>query len=525
MNQVGFALLSIIIFLPAVTGIVALLLARGGGGGAAVRPVVVVGSLIEVALTIWLYFGYQPAAKGQPFQFVENAPWIPQLGISYHLGVDGLSMFLVIMTAVVTALVVLFASPGPEDRAGQYYFWLLTLESAVVGVFMALDLILFYIFFEAMLVPMYFLIGGWGGPRRQYAAVKFFLYTLMGSLLMLVAIIGLRVYHSGAATFDYQTLASVPVASNVQVWFFLAFALAFAIKAPIFPLHTWLPDAYVEAPTGGSVMLAAVMSKVGAYGFLRFCLGLFPTASRDLAPVISWFCIITILYGAWAALSQRDLKGLIAYSSLGHLGLIILGIFALNASGLEGSTFQMVSHGISTAALFLIVGAIATRWGTREIPQLAGIQAVAPALAATLLIIAMSSMPLPGLNGFPGEFLILRGVFAGQSNYWYGIIAALGVILAASYMIWMYGRIIYTAPAEAVARLGAGVRDLTGRDWLVFAPALLLIVALGFVPGIILSKTASSATAISSRFASPVAAQVTAPQPPPALTLTVPAKR
>lgn len=521
MNQVGFALLSIIIFVPIVAGIAGLVVARGGNA-AAVRAVAIVGSLIEVALSLWLYFAYQPNAQGQPFQFVENARWMPQIGVSYHLGVDGLSMFLVIMTAVVTALVVLFASPGEEERAGQYFFWLLALESAVVGVFMALDLVLFYIFFEAMLVPMYFLIGGWGGPRRQYAAVKFFLYTLAGSLLMLVAIIGLRVFHAGAATFDYQTLASAPVGPDVQVWFFLAFALAFAIKAPIFPLHTWLPDAYVEAPTGGSVMLAAVMSKVGAYGFLRFCLGLFPTASHNLAPIMSIFCIITILYGAWGALSQRDLKGLIAYSSLGHLGLIILGIFALNPAGLEGSTFQMVSHGISTAALFLIVGAIARRWGTREIPMLSGIQAVAPALAATLLIFAMSSMPLPGLNGFPGEFLIFRGVFAGQSNYWYGIIATLGVILAACYMIWMYGRIIYTAPAEAVVRVGAAVRDLTGRDWLTFAPALVLIIALGFVPGIILSKTGSSALAISSRFTNPGSVQATTPLPPPALTLTVP---
>jgi len=522
MNQVGFALLSIMIYLPIVAGLVCLVLSRSGNA-AAVRAVAIVGSLLEVALSVWLYFGYQQGAQGQPFQFVENARWMPQIGVSYHLGVDALSMFLVIMTAVVTALVVLFASPGEQERAGQYFFWLLALESAVVGVFMALDMVLFYIFFEAMLVPMYFLIGGWGGPRRHYAAVKFFLYTLAGSLLMLVAIIGLRVFHAGAATFDYQTLAGAPVGPDVQVWFFLAFALAFAIKAPIFPLHTWLPDAYVEAPTGGSVMLAAVMSKVGAYGFLRFCLGLFPTASHNLSPIVSIFCIITILYAAWGALSQRDLKWLVAYSSLGHLGLIILGIFALNPAGLEGSIFQMVSHGISTAALFLIVGAIATRWGTREIPMLAGIQAVAPALAATLLILAMSSMPLPGLNGFPGEFLIFRGVFAGHGTYWYGVIAALGVILAASYMIWMYGRIIYTAPAEAVARAGGAVRDFVGRDWLVFAPAIVIIFALGVAPGIILSKTGSSALAISSHFTTPAVTQAPAAPPPTALTLTVPA--
>lgn len=525
MNQVGFALLSIIIFLPIVAGFVALALSRTGGNATSVRVIAVIASLVEVALSLWLYFAYQPNAQGQPFQFVENAPWIPQIGVSYHLGVDGLSMFLVIMTAVVTALVMLFAPAETDGRAGQYYFWLLALESAVVGVFMALDLILFYIFFEAMLVPMYFLIGGWGGERRQYAAVKFFLYTLFGSLLMLVAIIGVRVAHSGAATFDFQTLASTPVAGGLQTWFFLAFALAFAIKSPIFPLHTWLPDAYVEAPTGGSIMLAAVLSKVGAYGFLRFCLGLFPTAAHNLSPVISWFCIITILYGAWAALSQRDLKGLIAYSSLGHMGLIILGIFALNPAGIEGSVFQMVAHGISTTALFLIVGVIAARWGTREIPRLAGLQAVAPALAATLLIFVMSSMPLPGLNGFPGEFLIFRGVFRGQSNYWYGIVATLGVILAASYMIWMYSRVIYTAPSEAVTRVGAAGRDLAGGDWLIFAPALALIVALGFVPGIILSKTGSSASAIAARFGSPASVQAAAPQPSPTVPLTLAGSR
>ncbi len=523
MNQVGFALLSIMIFLPAVAGVVVLVAGRQDDRMA--RILATAGSLIVVLLGIWVYFAYDQGAQGQPFQLEENAPWIGQFGIGYHLGVDGLSMVLVLMTVVVTALVVLFAVPAGGAGAAQYYFWLLVLESAVIGVFVSLDLILFYIFFEAMLVPMYFLIGGWGGPRRQYAAVKFFLYTLGGSLLMLVAIIGLHVFHSGESTFDFVTLMKTPLAAGDQTWFFLAFALAFAIKAPIFPLHTWLPDAYVEADTGGSVMLAAVLSKVGAYGFLRFCLGLFPSAAHALSPVISVFCIITILYGAWAALSQRDLKGLIAYSSLGHLGLIILGIFALNPAGIEGSTFQMVSHGISTAALFLIVGAISARWGTREIPQLAGMQAFAPVLAAVLLVLVMSSMPLPGLNGFPGEFLIFRGVFAGQSSYWYGVVATLGVILAAGYMIWMYARIVYDAPAAAVARVGAAVRDLGGRDLWVFAPALLLIFALGFVPGIILSKTGSSATAISSHLATPASALTGGPARVPALTLTLPNTR
>lgn len=520
MNSVGFALLSIMIFLPAAAAIVAIFLPSRGDGWGPARLLTVVASLVEVALCVWIYFAYNPTLSNQQFQLVENAPWIPQLGISWHLGIDGLSLFLVFLTAVVTALVVLFAPPA--ERANQYFAWLLALESAVIGVFMALDLIVFYIFFEAMLVPMYFLIGGWGGPRRQYAAVKFFLYTLAGSLLMLVAIIGVRVLHSGPATFDFVVLSQTPVSPSIQVWFFLGFAVAFAIKAPIWPLSSWLPDAYVEAPTGGSVMLAAVMSKVGAYGFLRFCLGLFPNASHNLSPVVSWFCIITILYGAWAALSQRNLKGLVAYSSLGHYGLIILGIFALNPSGLEGSIFLMAAHAVSIAALFLMIGAIEQRWGTIEIPQLAGMQAFTPALTATLLVLIMSAMPLPGLNGFPGEFLIFRGVFAGQSNYWYGIIATLAIILAASYMIWMYARIAYDTPANAVARVGAAVRDLTGRDWLVFGPVLLIIFMLGFVPGVILNKTGSSADAISSRFGTSPTVSAAAPALPSNLTLAQP---
>ena len=525
MNQLGFPLLSIMLFLPIAAALLILvspyvpfLRVLGTGRGVAIGA-----ALVEVALSLWAYFAYDTAAAtGQQFQLVENAPWMPQIGVGYHLGVDGLSLFLVIMTAVVTALVLLFASPQPAARAGQYYFWILALESAVVGVFMALDLILFYIFFEAMLVPMYFLIGGWGGQRRQYAALKFFLYTLAGSLLMLVAIIGLRVYNPGAGSFDFLTLARTPVAPGDQVWFFLAFALAFAIKAPIFPVHTWLPDAYTEAPIGGSVMLAAVMSKVGVYGFLRFCLGLFPSASHNLSPVVSWFCIITILYGAWGAIIQRDLKGLIAYSSLGHMGLMVLGVFALNPAGLEGSTLWMVNHGLSTAALFLMVGAIEARFGTRLIPELSGMQAFVPALTAALLVFAMSSMPLPGLNGFPGEFLILRGVFKGQPSYWYGAIAALGVILAAVYMIWMYARVVYDAPAGAVERVGTAARDFRARDWAVFAPALLLVFALGVVPGIILSKTGPSAAAISSRFSTTAAPRATLPPHLPALTLTLP---
>jgi NADH-quinone oxidoreductase subunit M len=325
---------------------------------------------------------------------------------------------------------------------------------------------------------------------------------------MLVAIIGVRVA-SGSNSFDFITLAKSPVAASLQTWFFLGFALAFAIKTPLFPFSSWLPDAYVEGPTSTSVMLASLMSKVGAYGFLRFCLGLFPDASRQFTPLIGTLAVITILYGAWSAITQRDLKGVISYSSLGHLGLIVLGIFALNASGVEGSLFLMVAHGISICALFLLVHAIEVRWGTREIGRLGGLQHPAPALAAVLLLALLSAMPLPGLNSFPGEFLILRGVFAGFPSYAYGVLAALGVVLAAAYVIWTYTRTAYYAPSAVVAEAHGGHVDLRGSDWLTFAPLVAIIFALGFLPGLVLVKTGPSATAIAQQ-AHGTAAQVPA---------------
>ncbi|MCL4545561.1 MAG: NADH-quinone oxidoreductase subunit M [Chloroflexi bacterium] len=489
----GFPLLSILLFLPIVGGIVILAVGRQSP---IARQLAVAVSGVEVVLSIVTYFAYQSSSGSPEFQFVEDVPWISGLGVSYHLGVDGLSLVLTILTAVVTLLVILFATPELDERQHIYLFWMLFLETTVVGVFIALDLILFYVFFEAMLIPMYFLIGGWGSSRGRYAALKFFLYTLFGSLLMLVAIIGVRVLSSGSGTFDFVQLEKAPVSGGAQTWFFLAFALAFAIKAPIVPFSSWLPDAYVEGPTGASVMLAGVMSKVGAYGFLRFCLGLFPQASRQFAPLLATLCVVTILYGAWSAISQKDLKGLISYSSLGHMGLIVLGIFSLRAAGIDGSVFLMVAHGISITALFLLIGAIEARWKTRQIAELGGMQAVAPALAATLLIAGLSAMPLPGLNGFPGEFLILRGAFEGLGSYAYGVLATLGVILSASYLIWMYARVAYQEPSAALATGGAVKKDLRGRDWTVFAPLIALIIALGFVPGIVLSKTGPSALGV-----------------------------
>ncbi len=508
-------MLTAMILVPLIGGIVALF----AGQSNARQPQRIAGAaaLITVVLAVVAYFSYDQTSSSQ-FQLVDQADWIPQLGISYHVGVDALSLMLVLMTVVVTALVIVLSGPPQDDRANQYFFWLMALESAVIGVFVSLDLVLFYVFFEVMLVPMYFIIGGWGSERAKDAAVKFFLYTLVGSLLMLAAIIVVRAAGQ-SNTFDLVTLMKSPMSAGDQALPFLTFALAFAIKTPIFPFHTWLPDAYIEAPTGGSIMLAAVLSKVGAYGFLRFCLGLFPQAAHEFSPLVSILAVITILYAAWAAIWQRDLKALISYSSLGHLGLIVLGIFALNASGIEGSTFQMVNHGITTTALFLIVAAIAARWGTREIPKLAGMQAFTPALAAVLLIAFLSSMPLPGLNGFPGEFLILRGVFAGHTTYAYGILGALGVILSATYFIWMYARIIYTAPAEAVLATGNKVSDITRHEWYAFVPAIVLIFALGVVPGLILSKTGPSAGAISTYLAQHTAS--VAPAALPALSATI----
>ncbi|MEI6298021.1 MAG: NADH-quinone oxidoreductase subunit M [Actinomycetota bacterium] len=398
-------------------------------------------------MSIWLLASFHSHDSG--FQFVSQHEWVTSWGISWHLGVDGVSLFLVVLTGILFPLVILGVDPHHDHK--RYLAWLLLLEAGVMGSFLSLDLFLFFIFFEIVLVPMYFLIGGWGYDKRVYAATKFFLYTMLGSAFMLVGIIATAViarHDIGYLTFDLVTLAEhASFATNTGRWLFVSFAIAFAVKVPIFPLHTWLPDAHTQAPTGGSVILAGVLLKMGTYGFLRFGLYLFPAAAMWAKPVLLTLAVIGIIYGAIAATMQADLKRLVAYSSVAHLGFIVLGIFAITSQSLTGSVMQMVNHGISTGALFLLVGMIYERRHTRQIAELRGIQSVAPIFSAAFMIVMLSSIGVPGLNGFAGEFLILIGSF--QSARWWTIVAATGVILAALYLLWAYQRVFHGEPDEA----------------------------------------------------------------------------
>ncbi len=412
-----------------------------------VKVIAMVFSIGVGGMSIWLLASFKTDDSG--FQYVSQHDWVTSWGISWHLGVDGVSLFLVVLTGILFPLVILGVDPHHDHK--RYLAWLLLLEAGVMGSFLSLDLFLFFIFFEIVLVPMYFLIGGWGYDKRVYAATKFFLYTMLGSAFMLVGIIATAVLARrdiGYLTFDLVTIAEqASFATNTGRWLFVSFAIAFAVKVPIFPLHTWLPDAHTQAPTGGSVILAGVLLKMGTYGFLRFGLYLFPAAAVWAKPVLLTLAVIGIIYGAIAATMQTDLKRLVAYSSVAHLGFIVLGIFAITSQSLTGSVMQMVNHGISTGALFLLVGMIYERRHTREIAELRGIQSVAPIFSAAFMIVMLSSIGVPGLNGFAGEFLILIGSF--QSARWWTIVAATGVILAALYLLWAYQRVFHGEPDEA----------------------------------------------------------------------------
>jgi NADH-quinone oxidoreductase subunit M len=444
----------------------------------AIRTVATLFAAATLALSLPLWWRYQPGAAG--WQFEEMRPWLPGIGANYHLGVDGISVMLVLLTTVVTLIAVVGAFGAVDKRPREFYALLLALEGGMLGTFMALDLLLFYVFWEAMLIPMYLLIGVWGGPRRVYAAVKFFLYTMAGSVLMLVAILWLYFLHrgvTGVATFDLDAMYRLPILAATQVWMFLAFAFAFAIKVPMFPFHTWLPDAHVEAPTAGSVILAAVLLKMGTYGFLRFAMPLFPQASEQFAPWIAGLAIVGIIYGALVAMVQPDLKKLVAYSSVSHLGFCMLGMYAMNAQGMAGAMLQMLNHGVSTGALFLLVGVIYERRHTRMIADFGGLWKPLPVYASVFLVVMLSSVGLPGTNGFVGEFLVLLGTF--RTNPVWAALAATGVILSAVYMLWMFQRVMFgpvTHPENEK------LSDLSLRERLVFAPLLILIFWMGVVP-------------------------------------------
>jgi NADH-quinone oxidoreductase subunit M len=446
------------------------------------RMIALVISLLVFAETLLLWSRFIP---GSPeFQFVERHAWIPAFGITYAVGVDGISLLLLVLTGFLTPIALLSSWESVHTKTRAFCMFVLLLESAMLGVFVSLDLFLFYVFWDAMLVPMYFLIGIWGYDRRVYAAVKFILYTMAGSVLMLLAILGLAYLHytaTGSYSFDLLKLYTLDVPDHLQVYFFLAFALAFAIKVPLFPFHTWLPDAHVEAPTAGSVILAGVLLKMGTYGLVRFAFPLFPQAAVYFAPALGVLAVIGIIYGALVAMVQPDMKKLVAYSSVSHLGFVVLGITAMNMQGVQGAVYQMLNHGISTGGLFLIVGMLSDRRHTRLIAEYGGLKKVTPRLVAAFLIITLSSIGLPGLNGFVGEFLILLGAFRTDPKL--AAFAATGVILSATYMLWMFQRVNY---GPVTNEKNANLADLQPREWVVIAPIIAVAILMGVLPNIFL---------------------------------------
>jgi NADH-quinone oxidoreductase subunit M len=467
-------LLNLVLFLPAAGAVLTLFLPRQRPE--VVRAAALSFSLITLLLSLPLVFLYDYSASSGTMQFATNVVWMDSPAIRYHVGIDGISLFLVLLTAFLTVVSVLVSWRSVTDHVKEFFFFLLLLETGTIGVFASVDLFLFYVFWELTLVPMYFLIGIWGHERRVYAALKFFLFTVVGSLLMLVGIIWL---YGMFGTFDSERIFAMLAAGERtlsfldQFWLFLAFFAAFAIKVPLFPFHTWLPDAHVEAPTAGSVMLAGVMLKMGAYGLLRFCLPMFPDAAHALATPIIVLSLIGIIYGSLVAMVQPDLKKLIAYSSVAHLGFVVLGIFSFQPVAVEGAVYQMLNHGISTGALFLLVGMIYDRLHTRQIRDMGGLATPAPILAAFFLITTLSSIGLPLLNNFVGEFLILLGVL--QDRALYAALAATGVVLSAAYMLWMYQRVFL----GEVSATNQHFKDLDRREKAILLATVTLMIVMG----------------------------------------------
>ena len=462
------------------------------------RWIALVTTVATFAVSLILLRGV--GASGAEFRFEENISWIGSIGARYHIAVDGISLWLVLLTTLLMPIAVLSSWTSVRKRQLSYYAFLLILEAAMIGVFVSLDLLLFYLFFEASLVPMFFLIGIWGGERRVYAAIKFFIYTAVGSLLMLVGIIALYFIYQ---TFDYvtilQAMTASPLTERAEFWLFLAFAFAFCIKVPLFPLHTWLPDAHTEAPTAGSVILAGVLLKMGTYGLLRFNLGMFPETARKFAPVMIALAVIGIIYGALVAMVQPDVKRLVAYSSVSHMGFVVLGLFSFTELGMQGALYQMLNHGVSTGALFLFVGFIYERRHTRMISEFGGLAKPMPWFSTLFVIASLSSIGLPFLNGFVGEFLILIGMWTSRAitNSWIvTMLAATGVIWAAVYMLWMLQRVLF---GNITNEENASLSDLNRRELGLLLPLLALMLFMGVYPRVFLDRSRASVETIRAR--------------------------
>lgn len=483
-------LLTLITFLPAL-GAVIIMLFMKKEQTKAIKGFATAVVVLDFLISLPLWFLFDQAEAG--FQFVEKVSWIPTIGVSYFVGIDGISVLLVLLTTLTMIIGVVCSFTAIEEREKEYYVCLLLLATGMLGTFIALDIFLFYVFFEITLVPMYFLIGVWGGPRKLYAAIKFFLYTLFGSVLMLLGILAYYFANlkmgTGTLTFDLVELYAVgpKIPLSLQIWIFLAFFIGFAIKVPMFPFHTWLPDAHVEAPTAGSVILAGILLKMGTYGFVRFALPLLPQASQVFVPFMVLLSIIGIIYGALVAMAQTDIKKLVAYSSVSHLGFVMLGVFALNEQGVLGGQLQMINHGISTGALFLLVGVVYERRHTRLISDYGGLSKIVPVYTVLFAITMLSSIGLPGLNGFVGEFLILIGAF--KKSYVYAAFAVIGIVLGAAYMLWLFQRVFFgTLDNPENEKL----TDCNAREVLYLLPLIILMFWIGLYPKPFLGRMEAS---------------------------------